>query len=114
MPSNKDILKCSKCKWPKHEATEEHIAKYYGYNRLCEPYKTCKKCRGKVHEFYEKHKVDINEYQKSHYQEHGKESRSRIVECPLCLAQVSRQYLPKHKETLKCFEGARSLKSLEK
>jgi len=43
MASSKDILICSKCNWPKHEATDEHIAQYYGYNRWASLIKLVKK-----------------------------------------------------------------------
>ena len=38
----KEYLKCSKCFWPRIEATEENIAEHYGYNRFLQPYRTCK------------------------------------------------------------------------
>ena len=103
----KEYLKCSKCVWPRIEATEENIAEHYGYNRLLEPYRTCKKCRIKVHEFYERNKEEINSIRELYPTDpqKKKETRNRLVTCPYCSTAVKSCYFQKHRRTQKCIEA---------
>ena len=107
----KEYLKCSKCFWPRIEATEENIAEHYGYNLLLQPYRTCKKCRIKVHEFYAKNKEEINHIKKLYPTdpEKKKESANRLVTCPYCSAAVKSYCFQKHRRTQKCNEAEKTI-----
>ena len=50
-----ETLKCSKC--PRlYLKNKEMIEKYFGYNRMLEPFRTCMICREKVNKYYREEK----------------------------------------------------------
>jgi len=51
-----------------------------------------------VKAFYEQRKAEIATSLKAHRKEHANE----IIQCPICLAKVSRTGISKHKKTIKC------------
>ena len=58
--NNDKYIICSKCKC-KYINDEEHISKYFGYNRLGEQFKTCVKCRDKNKQRFEQLKKEADE-----------------------------------------------------
>ena len=64
---------CSNCKC-NYTNDEEHISTDFGYTRLEERYKTCKKCRAKSkirnNEYYDNHKKEDKESSKKCREEH--------------------------------------------
>ena len=51
-----------------------------------------------VKDYYEQRKADIATSLKTHRKEHANE----IIQCPICLANVTRTGISKHKKTIKC------------
>ena len=98
--NGKEYLKCSNCHWPRLEPTEENIAEHYGYNRLLEPYRTCKKCRKRIQEYYEENKERIQRNRQHHNidLEKPKETRNRTVTCPYCSTTLKSYCFQKHRK----------------
>ena len=103
--SNTKYIMCSKCHM-KFINDDEHIKIDFGYNRLNERYKNCKKCRK-----YNAEKVALNRTQireeitrTGRYIPKVKQAQdpSEIVECDVCCKTLRRDVLKRHRMTLNC------------
>ena len=90
--TEEEHIKCSTCGC-KYMAIYAQIDLWFGYNRLDNRYKTCKKCR----ESRKNNKQEGKEYNKAYSLEK--------LKCDMCNCTVSRSNLSRHKQTNKCYNA---------
>ena len=118
---NDKYIICSKCKC-KYIIDEEHISTDFGYTRLEERYKTCKKCRaiskisGKI--YYDNHKGKRKEYSNKYKEEHKEETKAYDIliyldkkVCPNCNREVVKHQFAKHQRTQKCKSNVKPIEN---